>query len=352
MPQRLTIAVLGTAMLALFALAPAASAATLTCGQTITQSITLDADVSCPDVGSQEFAWHIGASGITVDLNGHKITSHGKGIENNGYNHVTLRNGTIAGNQRLVEFTAVKWNTLSKLTLKGIVDGLRVNGGDHNFVADNWSQGVTFGVKSDHTVVANNLTDGWEAAIGVTGDRNLIAGNTTHSGALHLGGAHDYISGNHIASSPLNSTLDGLTDGKVVDNVIVSYGQGGPALTVSDSSGNVFRGNAVFGGSFALQSGADNVLRKNVVYGAKGTNSTDGFVVEAGVTGTQLINNLASRNADDGFDVRAPGTLLKRNQANDNGGLGINAVAGVIDGSGNRASGNGNAAQCTGVTCN
>ena len=106
------LALLATCILALFALASSASAATLTCGQTITKSITLDSDVSCPDVGSNEFAWRIGAPGITVDLNGHTVTSHGKGFANNGYNHVTVRNGTIAGNHQLVELTGVKWNTL------------------------------------------------------------------------------------------------------------------------------------------------------------------------------------------------------------------------------------------------
>jgi hypothetical protein len=37
--------------------------------------------------------------------------------------------------------------------------------------------------------------------------------------------------------------------------------------------------------------------------------------------------------------------------ANGNDDLGIEAVAGVTDGGGNQASGNGNPAQCTGVAC-
>ena len=41
---------------------------------------------------------------------------------------------------------------------------------------------------------------------------------------------------------------------------------------------------------------------------------------------------------------------VSRNTANDNGDLGIEAVAGVR-GNGNRAARNGNPAQCAGVTC-
>jgi len=49
--------------------------------------------------------------------------------------------------------------------------------------------------------------------------------------------------------------------------------------------------------------------------------------------------------------VRRAGTLLRANAANRNGDLGISAVAGVIDGGGNHAAGNGNPAQCEGVSC-
>jgi hypothetical protein len=53
----------------------------------------------------------------------------------------------------------------------------------------------------------------------------------------------------------------------------------------------------------------------------------------------------------DGIEVANAATTIARNTANENGDLGIEAVAGVTDGGGNRASGNGNAAQCTNVVC-
>jgi hypothetical protein len=50
--------------------------------------------------------------------------------------------------------------------------------------------------------------------------------------------------------------------------------------------------------------------------------------------------------------VDSASTTLTRNIALRNGDLGIEAVAGVTDGGGNQAAGNGNPAQCTNVDCN
>jgi hypothetical protein len=47
-----------------------------------------------------------------------------------------------------------------------------------------------------------------------------------------------------------------------------------------------------------------------------------------------------------------PFATLRGNITDDNTDLGIEAVDGVIDGGGNRASGNGDPRQCVGVACN
>jgi hypothetical protein len=77
----------------------------------------------------------------------------------------------------------------------------------------------------------------------------------------------------------------------------------------------------------------------------------DGIRVEPAASGTLLRANVTTRNGDDGIDVESPATTITANLANDNTDLGIEAVAGVTDGGGNRASGNGNPAQCVGVAC-
>jgi hypothetical protein len=67
--------------------------------------------------------------------------------------------------------------------------------------------------------------------------------------------------------------------------------------------------------------------------------------------GSVVDQNSAVANVDDGIHVDEPQTTITENAANDNGDLGIFAVAGVTDGGGNTASGNGNPAQCEGVSC-
>jgi hypothetical protein len=62
-------------------------------------------------------------------------------------------------------------------------------------------------------------------------------------------------------------------------------------------------------------------------------------------------SNIAAGSGDDGFDVRSRSTSLTSNRAVRNADLGIEAVLGVIDGAGNRASGNGDARQCVNVSC-
>jgi parallel beta-helix repeat protein len=94
-----------------------------------------------------------------------------------------------------------------------------------------------------------------------------------------------------------------------------------------------------------------NRVRDNVVTDGRPFLRADGIVVAAGVTSTVVRGNTANGNSDDGIDVDAAGTTIRDNVADGNDDLGIEAVAGVVDGGGNRASGNGNPAQCTGVVC-
>jgi hypothetical protein len=77
----------------------------------------------------------------------------------------------------------------------------------------------------------------------------------------------------------------------------------------------------------------------------------DGIRIEPQAGGTLVTANITTDNGDDGIDVESPATTITANVANDNADLGIEAVPGVGDGGGNRAIGNGNPAQCVGVSC-
>jgi Right handed beta helix region len=90
-----------------------------------------------------------------------------------------------------------------------------------------------------------------------------------------------------------------------------------------------------------------NVLSRNEVRGARGS----GISVDQAPKRTLLSRNHVRGSGSDGFKVGSPSTKLTKNRAVRNGDLGIDAVPDVIDGGGNRASGNRDARQCVNVTC-
>ena len=76
-------------------------------------------------------------------------------------------------------------------------------------------------------------------------------------------------------------------------------------------------------GIYLAPAAGDNIVRLNFVLGA----------------------------GDDGVDSDSASTTITRNIGVRNRDLGIEAVAGVTDGGGNRAFGNGNPLQCLNVVC-
>jgi hypothetical protein len=105
-----------------------------------------------------------------------------------------------------------------------------------------------------------------------------------------------------------------------------------------------------FLGSGVTVDGDDVLVAANLVTDT-GSPAADGIRVGPEAARVLVKANLASRHGDDGIDVGSPAVTVTANVANDNADLGIEAVAGVTDGGGNRASGNGNPAQCVGVVC-
>jgi parallel beta-helix repeat protein len=72
--------------------------------------------------------------------------------------------------------------------------------------------------------------------------------------------------------------------------------------------------------------------------------------VSADSDGTVVDSNEVVGNHTAGIDVDNVSTTIKKNEARSNGGFGISAPPGVIDGGGNEASHNADGG-CTGVSC-
>jgi hypothetical protein len=115
---------------------------------------------------------------------------------------------------------------------------------------------------------------------------------------------------------------------------------------------NSFRDTDLVG--IVVSRGARNVVEGNKIRGAgkEAPRDGDGIAVDAEATHTILRRNSASQSKDDGFDIESRSTKLTKNVARSNGDLGIEAVRGVTDGGGNKASGNGDRRQCIQIVCN
>ena len=306
-----------------------ALASHVSCGDTITTDTTLDSDlVNCPNNGIV-----IGADGITLDLNGRTIDGNNAlvdpcpdgefcdiGIANDGHNGVRIIGGTVTEFALGVFLFSARANVLRDLATVEHVFG-----------------GITL-VEATRTQVRGNTTSrnaGPDSGVGITlfeSHNNRIVHNTS-SGNAELGihlirSDHNLVRANRVRRNPEDGIILEGDRNRIVRNRLVGSSIGVTLFTRDQRSvGNVVRRNRVRaaprGGIYVYSVPKRTVIRRNHVFGA----------------------------AAHGILAGSPTTTVTRNEARRNGRLGIFAVEGVIDGGGNRASGNGDARQCVNVTC-
>jgi len=301
MKSSISCSLLAAAMVAGLATmgASPADAATVTCGQVVTSSIKLDADlVDCPGDGLI-----VGASDITIDLNGHTIDGVSPADYGGGFGIIVRapHHGVKVVNGTVQEFSFGVWldrsddNHLRRLDVTGNNIGVELTEGEGNHIRrsvfdHNRDTGIRlFG--ADRTRVHHNEFHGgrWGVLLQVGADanrihRNVIVGDET-------------------------STDRGIQIGL-------------------DSNRNLVSQNRVSGFDeygINVDDGERMVIRKN-----------------------RAIDN-------PGVGIRigpdATATTLSRNVANGNGSWGILVLSPVRDPGGNFAAGNGEPDECFGVTC-
>lgn len=162
--------------------------------------------------------------------------------------------------------------------------------------------------------------------------RNRISGSADEGIFTNESSSRTLIQGNRVSGSGVRlkaTWADGI-DAR------------GDGLTIS---GNTVTGN--------FDDGIDANGRGDRVVGNRlDANGQDGIDIDG--VGTLIQSNYATRNGDDGIGVGLHGSqvLITRNTANVNRDLGIQPKAGSFrDGGGNRAAGNADPRQCTGVKC-
>jgi parallel beta-helix repeat protein len=287
------------------ALAPQAHA--LDCGRTLTRDTTLQTDIlECPGDGLV-----IGANGVDLDLNGLTIdgTGLGVGVRNDGFDNVTIKNGTISDFDYGVQLNVGTLDaTVSNLSLSLIqVRSMQLRNTDSseftkNTIAEG-SRGVLIaGGSADNQFTSNELTRVSNDSIQATASPgNTFTSNRilwTGDNALQFQRApRTTLTGNTIAhNADAAVTLLASSNSTMQQNRILDSSDAG--FKAQSSSGLTFQNNIFrnVGDSLVLtDTGAIRFI------GNKLTNVQDGGTF-AGSSNNVVKDNVITGIGDTGFD--------------------------------------------------
>jgi len=287
------------------ALGSPASAATVSCGQVITQNTTLRTDVG-PCTGDGIVA---GADGITVDLGGHTVRgtvgseSSAVGVRLPGRQGVTVTNGTVTGFGAGVAIAGGGSNTVSAIKATANVGP----------PAGDFGDGILVDHSTKNRIKANTATqNGPYDGIGLIGGSafNLVSANVVDDNCL--GGLipipRTTVLG--CAQAPFDAGIDvgddpaetGLTP---LHNIV-------QANTVRDNASDGIR----------VQS-AENVVSANIVIhngfdlGFTGDGINVGFPGHIEV-GNVISSNIVRSSAHNGIHLQGTNSVVVRNISLDN----------------------------------
>jgi parallel beta-helix repeat protein len=242
--------------------------------------------------------------------------------------------------------SVVRGNSLSRNSWDGLAllasPASRITG---NQLDANGNNGTEVNGGSDGVTVAGNSADDNQLFGIVVGaaQKARVVGNSARrndTGLFFFDLHASLIAGNSATAN--RSGLE-LTGGQ--------FGSDGNRLSDNTANRNLESGLGVVDGANA------NFVSGNTANGNQGQNGDGGGIYVVAASGNQLSGNVANANLDTGILIAegepgdTTGNSLKRNTANQNRGHGIDAVAGSVDGGGNRASGNATPPQCLNVNC-
>lgn len=282
-----------------------ASAGHVVCGQVLTQSTVLDSDVGpCPEDGLV-----IGADGITLDLNGHRVfglptpedvpsLSQGVGIRLQDRTSVQVKNGTVTDFSAGVAILGGSGNKVSGITARDNIGSLAAGFGD----------GIAIDSSDDNLIVGNRaIKNGPFDGIGVFGSSS---GNTLNQ---------NVVTDNNFARSATTNDNDGIrlepgtSNNTVVNNEVKRNGLDGIAVFAS-STDNTIGNNVVEDNGFhdkthrkgdgirVFLTGNNNLVEDNRVFG----NAANGIRVDSQLN--EILNNKTGGNSvapgdDPAFDL-------------------------------------------------
>ncbi len=217
-------------MLATPASATPARADQVSCGDVITEDTTLDSDLDCADLSGTSSALTIGAHRVTLDLNGHTISTAceadcaGTAVidDRGGYDRIRILDGTIRPNGVAVGVALVDVD-------ESALDGLTVAG----FPRPMNQPGVGILLSNSHRneLDSSTIAGGDPALLLSASDGNEISRSSVDGGiAIHQG------DGIRLA--------DGSDHNRIVDSLA---GADGTGIVIWDSAGNTVTRSRVGG---------------------------------------------------------------------------------------------------------
>jgi parallel beta-helix repeat protein len=293
-------------------LAPGAHGDQISCGQVVRTSTTITNSLA----GCAGDGLVIGASGITVDLNGNTIQGAGigVGIRNDGHDDVTIRNGAVLNfDHGVVLSPGTVRNSVTGLTLtKNEWSAIQLNAASGNHVAQNHiSEFSDIGLRltngsSDNAIKGNAVGVGAGDSFVVEqgSNRNWFEGNVVKISAGQAlrvaGSSKTVVLGNEFAgSSDVGITMTAAPGSVVQANKIGGGGDAGVLL--SGGTASVVRFNAFGQSSDAgviLESMSNSLVKANSL-----SSAGDAGIVLRGSSDVRVIDNTASHSSDAGIFI-------------------------------------------------
>lgn len=215
-----------------------ANAHALACGDTITEDITLEGDLSCT---KGAYALYVGTPGVTIDFNGYTVSGTGTmdGVRVANASDVSLLFGNLTGFR-----VGVNASRADRLNVNGMLMyelGSGVIASDSRAV--NLVRNTVYSFESwgfflpayrgsrrslgGHNIAANQLA-GPSTLIGICGHAN--SGNTVSGNEMFDGGV---------------LLFDGTSRNEVTGNIMESRGTPAPAITLLGSRHNLVKNNMI-----------------------------------------------------------------------------------------------------------
>jgi parallel beta-helix repeat protein len=280
-------------------------AAQPSCGDILTVSTTLTADLDCS--GYDGTALTLGAKGITLDLNGHTLTGYTGDDTNYGVyadrKNVTVTNGTINNAGYSVYFYKVTGGTVSWLTINSESGansdvGIYVYYGASNTIKRNTVNGAYYGIDAEYsasnTIKKNVVTSDGYAFYFYYETKDLMVNNVAQNS--YYGFYDEYSGGQRYTGNKAN--------GNSQTGFYLYCDEYGPVF----ASGNIANNNGDDGFytyyCWVYPPGAPqpSVIKNNTANGNGGSGFDDYYSV-----GATFKGNTANGNGNDGMYLDYPG---------------------------------------------